>query len=77
MRYGAPPHGGSAPGVDRMVMLLADEANIREVTAFPMTQSAEELLVGAPAVASEKHLKEIHIQIVKPKEKSHTKHRQV
>lgn len=75
LRYGAPPHGGSAPGVDRMVMLLADEANIREVTAFPMTQSAEELLVGAPAVASEKHLKEIHIQIVKPKEKSHTKHR--
>ena len=73
LKYGAPPHGGSAPGVDRMVMLLANEANIREVTAFPMNQNAEELLVGAPAVASPEHLKEIHIQIVKPKEKSHTK----
>ena len=65
-RYGAPPHGGAAPGVDRIVMLLADEPNLREVVAFPMTQKAEDLLVGAPAPIREEQLKELHLRIVMP-----------
>lgn len=69
--YGAPPHGGFAPGVDRIVMLLAGEEAIREVIAFPLTQNAEDLLMGAPSVISEKALREAHIAIrlpeVKPK----------
>ncbi|TPE62129.1 aspartate--tRNA ligase [Sandaracinobacter neustonicus] len=61
-KYGAPPHGGSAPGVDRIVMLIADEPNIREVTLFPLNQKAEDLMMNAPSAVSEKQLRELHIQ---------------
>lgn len=62
-QYGAPPHGGSAPGVDRIVMLLADEPNIREVILFPMNQKAEDLMMGAPSAVTPKQLKELGIKI--------------
>ena len=65
-RYGAPPHGGIAPGVDRIVMLLADEPNLREVILFPMNQQAQDLMMGAPAEASLEQLRELHIRVVKP-----------
>ena len=61
LSYGAPPHGGIAPGIDRIVMLLADEKNIREVTMFPMNQNAQDLLMNAPSDVSEKQLKELNI----------------
>jgi aspartyl-tRNA synthetase len=68
-KYGAPPHGGSAPGIDRIVMLLADEPNIREVTLFPMNGKAEDLLMQAPNTVSAKQLKELHIKLDLPKDK--------
>ena len=61
-RYGAPPHGGIAPGIDRIVMLIADEPNIREVILFPMNQRAEDLMMGAPGEVSDAQLKELHIR---------------
>ncbi|MEO7240342.1 MAG: aspartate--tRNA ligase [Sphingomicrobium sp.] len=63
-KYGAPPHGGSAPGIDRIVMLLAGEPNIREVVLFPMNQKAEDLMMNAPAPVSAKQLKELAIKLV-------------
>ncbi len=63
LQFGAPPHGGIAPGVDRIVMLLADTPNIREVTAFPLNQQAQERLLGAPGIVDEKQLKELNIQL--------------
>ena len=63
LSYGAPPHGGMAPGVDRIVMLLAEQVNIREVTMFPMNQNAQDLLIGAPSKIDEKQLKELNIKI--------------
>ncbi len=65
-RYGAPPHGGTAPGIDRIVMLIAGEDNLREVTMFPMNQQAEDLMMGAPGEVSQRQLRELHIRIVQP-----------
>jgi aspartyl-tRNA synthetase len=65
-RFGAPPHGGSAPGIDRMVMLLAGVENLREVIAFPLNQQAQDLMMQAPNEVTEKQLKELHIRVVPP-----------
>ena len=65
LSYGAPPHGGMAPGIDRIVMLLANQINIREVTLFPLNQNAEDLLMEAPSEATDKQLKELHIKTIK------------
>ena len=63
LSYGAPPHGGIAPGVDRIVMLLANEKNIREITLFPMNQNAQDLMMKAPSEVEAKQLKELGIKI--------------
>ena len=63
LHYGAPPHGGIAPGIDRIVMLIADQPNLREVTAFPLNQQAQELLLGAPSPVDDKQLKELNLQL--------------
>lgn len=68
-RYGAPPHGGTAPGIDRIVMLLAGVDNLREVILFPMNQQAQDLMMNAPSEPSLKQLRELHIRVVKPEAK--------
>jgi len=68
-RYGAPPHGGTAPGIDRIVMLIAGVENLREVTMFPMNQQAQDLMMNAPSEASLKQLRELHIRVVLPENK--------
>ncbi len=65
-KYGAPPHGGIAPGVDRIVMLLAEESNIREIIAFPMNQRAQDLMMGSPSEASPRQLRELHLKLELP-----------
>lgn len=72
-QYGAPPHGGIAPGIDRIVMLLADEPNIREIIMFPFNQTAQDLMMGAPAPASLKHLKELSLRLDLPIKKATVK----
>ena len=65
LSYGAPPHGGIAPGIDRIVMLLANEKNIREVTMFPMNQNAQDLMMNSPSEVSEEQLKELNLSLKK------------
>jgi aspartyl-tRNA synthetase len=66
LSFGAPPHGGIAPGIDRIVMLLCGEENLREVVLFPMNQRAEDLLMGAPSEVTPKQLRELHIRLNLP-----------
>ena len=63
LSFGAPPHGGIAPGIDRIVMLLANEKNIREVTMFPMNQNAQDLMMNAPSEVKEEQLKELNLTL--------------
>ena len=65
LSYGAPPHGGIAPGIDRIVMLLAGEKNIREVTMFPMNQNAQDLMMNAPSEVGDEQLKELNLSLKK------------
>jgi aspartyl-tRNA synthetase len=67
-KHGAPPHGGIAPGLDRLVMILRDEQNIREVIAFPMNQSAQDLMMAAPSEVTAQQLEELHIRVELPEE---------
>ena len=67
LSYGAPPHGGIAPGIDRIVMLLANEKNIREVTMFPMNQNAQDLMMNAPSTVGENQLKELNLSLKQKK----------
>ncbi len=62
--YGTPPHGGIAPGIDRLVMPLAGEPNIREVIAFPKTQKAADLMAGAPSPVDSRQLRELHLRVI-------------
>ena len=66
LRFGAPPHGGIAPGIDRIVMLLCGEQNLREVVLYPMNQRAEDLMMGAPSDVTPKQLRELHIRLNLP-----------
>jgi aspartyl-tRNA synthetase len=75
--YGAPPHGGFAPGIDRMLMLFENEPNIREVIAFPKNGSAEDVMMGAPGTVEEKQLKELHIKLDLPKKHNHNTDKQM
>src|SRR6478736_276283 len=70
LQYGAPPHGGIAPGIDRIVMLLAGATNLRDVIMFPMNQQAQDLLMGAPSEVTPKQLRELHIRVVPPERKA-------
>ena len=74
LRFGAPPHGGSAPGIDRIVMLLAGTDNLREVVAFPMNQRAEDLMMQAPAEISPERLRELHLRLAPPPPTAHETH---
>ena len=65
LSYGAPPHGGIAPGIDRIIMLLANEKNIREVTMFPMNQNAQDLMMNAPSNVKDEQLKDLNIKVTK------------
>ena len=62
-QYGAPPHAGMAPGIDRILMLLLDEVNLREVQAFPMSVSGQDMMMGCPSEVTEEQLRELHIKI--------------